>query len=135
MDYVNNRVVIFDGVCNLCNGFIQFLIKRDPKARLSFVALQSDRGAALYAELKEPDQNFDSIGYLRQGRLSFKSTAVLNILVDLGGLWHMVVVFFIVPKFIRDYTYDAVARNRYRWFGRRDECMVPTPDLKSRFLD
>lgn len=134
-DVEAKSTIYFDGVCNLCNRFVQFIIKRDPTARLSFAALQSEPGQKMRAEKDKTADEFDSVVFVKDGKLYEKSTAVLHVLRELGGVWALFYVFIIVPRFISDAVYDLVAANRYQLFGKQDVCMMPTPELKSRFLD
>ena len=128
------RLLFFDGVCNLCTGVVQFIIKRDKSARFRFASLQSSAGEAFLKENKMPTDEFASFVYLRDGKVLMRSDAALNIARDLGGLWSLAYGFIIVPRVIRDAVYNWVARNRYKWFGRKDQCMLPTPELKARFV-
>ena len=128
-------VILFDGVCNLCNGFVQFVIERDPEARFQFCALQSDAARRLVAGLRIPGALPDSIVLVEDGRLFVKSTAALRVARGLRAPWPLVYCFVVVPRALRDLVYDLVARRRYGWFGRRDTCMVPAPELRSRFID
>ncbi|MEQ8424591.1 MAG: thiol-disulfide oxidoreductase DCC family protein [Cyclobacteriaceae bacterium] len=132
---MSKAIILFDGVCNLCNGSVQFIIKRDPKRKFSFAALQASFGQAQLKRLGVSDESLESIVLLKDGRFYQRSNAVLEIAKMLGGLWPIFYVFKIVPTFIRDWIYKWIATNRYRWFGKKDQCMIPTPDLKSRFLD
>jgi predicted DCC family thiol-disulfide oxidoreductase YuxK len=129
------QVVLFDGVCNLCNGFVQFIIERDPKARFRFGALQSVEAQHLLRDSTVRPEDLSTVIYLRKGRVLTRSTAALYVLKDLGGSWSLCFVFIIVPPFIRNAVYGWVARNRYKWFGQRESCMLPTPELRARFLD
>lgn len=129
------QVVLFDGVCNLCNGFVQFIIQRDPKARFRFGAMQSDQASELMRGHPLDPKDLSTVLYLRQGKVLSRSTAALYVLKDLGGWWSLAFVFIVVPPFIRNAVYGWVARNRYKWFGQRETCMIPTPELRSRFLD
>jgi predicted DCC family thiol-disulfide oxidoreductase YuxK len=129
------HVVLFDGVCNLCNGFVQFIIERDPKALFRFGALQSAEAADLLRESTVRPEDLSTVIYIRKGRVLTRSTAALYVLKDLGGPWSLCFVFIIVPPFIRNGVYGWVARNRYKWFGQRESCMLPTPELRARFLD
>lgn len=129
-----NAAILFDGVCNLCNGFVQFVIARDPSARFCFASLQSAAAASLLKEAGLQTPAPDSIVLVEDGRLSFRSDAALRIVRHLSFPWPLAYGFIVVPKFIRDRVYDFVAAHRYRWFGRREACMVPTPDLRRRFL-
>ena len=126
-------MLLFDGVCTLCNGFVQFVIERDPAGRFQFAPLQSDAAARLLGVAPPPLP--DSLVLLEDGRLFTRSTAALRVARGLRFPWPLAYVFVAVPRPVRDCVYDAVARNRYRWFGRRDVCMVPTPELRSRFLN
>jgi predicted DCC family thiol-disulfide oxidoreductase YuxK len=130
----NHSIILFDGVCNLCNSSVLFIIKRDPKARFYFAALQSDFGIAKLREYGISSVVPESVLLLEAGELCQKSTAALKIARNLSGLWPAIYVFIIVPKFLRDFIYDFIARNRYRWFGKKDACMIPTPALKARFV-
>jgi predicted DCC family thiol-disulfide oxidoreductase YuxK len=126
--------ILFDGVCNLCNGFVQFVIARDPTARFRFAALQSAAAASLLRDAGVSGALPDSIVLVAGGRARFGSAAALRILRGLRFPWPLAYVLIVVPPFIRDRIYDVIATHRYRWFGRRDVCMVPTPDLKRRFI-
>ncbi|MFZ1688477.1 MAG: thiol-disulfide oxidoreductase DCC family protein [Flavobacteriales bacterium] len=129
------RLLLFDGVCNLCTGVVQFIIKRDKSARFRFASLQSTVGEAFLKANSIPTDTYASFVYVRKGTVHMRSGAALNIALDLGGLWSLAYAFIIVPAFIRDAVYDFVARNRYKWFGKADVCMLPTPELRARFLD
>lgn len=129
-------ILFFDGVCNLCNGVVQFIIRNDKGAVFRFAALQSAAGRSLEEELKtEVEQLPDSLVLLYKGKIYFKSDAALRVAGILGGRWSLLKAGYIFPKFIRDAVYDLVARKRYKWFGKRDECMVPTKELTARFLE
>jgi predicted DCC family thiol-disulfide oxidoreductase YuxK len=127
--------LLFDGVCNLCNGTVQFVIERDPKANVQFASLQSDFATDKFVELNIPNDYLDSIVLLEEGKVYYKSTAALRLSRHLNGLWPMLYGFIIIPRAIRDYVYDWIARNRYRWFGKQETCWIPTPELRGRFAD
>lgn len=129
------QLVVFDGVCNFCNSWVEFLIKRDPKKRFNFAPLQSDLGKEIKAKYYISEKDCDSILYIKGKKLFVKSTAALNILKDLGGFWTLFYAFIIIPKGIRNYFYDVIAKNRYKWFGKKDQCMIPSEDTRNRFLD
>ncbi len=129
-----DNIVLFDGVCNLCDGLVQFLIKRDRKLRMKFAALQSEVGASILQQHNLPLENFDSFVYLRKGKLFQKSSAGLWVLFDLGGFWRLLFIFYIIPWFIRDWVYLLVSKNRYRIWGKKESCMMPDPKFKARFL-
>ena len=126
--------ILFDGVCNLCNGFVQFVIARDPSSRFRFAALQSAAAAHLLASNGAPPSLQDSVVLVEGSRVFTRSTAALRIVRWLRFPWPLAYAFVVIPRPIRDGVYDLVARRRYRWFGRRDACMVPTPELRARFL-
>ena len=129
----HESVILFDGVCNLCNAWVQFVINRDPRARFVFAPLGGDVANELLRE-RSAQMGSDSIILIEKGAIYDQSTAVLRIARRLSGAWPLAAAFLIVPKGLRDAVYRLIARNRYRWFGRRDVCMVPTPELKARFL-
>jgi predicted DCC family thiol-disulfide oxidoreductase YuxK len=133
-DPLDHPVILFDGVCNLCNGSVLFIIKRDPESRFFFVALQSDFGKVQLRNFGLPAAELNSVLLIKGGTLYQKSNAALEITKHLSGLWPALYIFKIIPPFLRDGVYTWIARNRYRWFGKKDACMIPTPELKSRFL-
>lgn len=127
-------VILFDGVCNLCNRAVQFVIRRDKKKLFRFASLQSEAAAKLGKQLPIPE-NQDSFILIQNGKIYTGSTAALRVLRLLGG-WHsLLYAFMIVPRFIRDGVYRQIARNRYEWFGRQESCWVPTPELRELFLN
>ena len=130
-----NILILFDGFCNLCNGFVQFIIRRDPNAVFRFASLQSDLARRQLISHGLDPEALHSVIVIAGGTLYQRSEAVLQIAKALPGLWPIMGVFRIFPRFVRDGIYDLVASSRYRWFGRRDECMLPDPSLKKRFLD
>lgn len=127
-------VILFDGVCNFCNNSVQFIIRRDREAYFSFVSLQSETGAQLLREHSYTD-DLNSVVVIDQGRLYTKSDAALQIIWHFHGLWRMARILRWVPRLVRDHAYDIIAKNRYRWFGTRESCMLPSPEIRSRFLD
>jgi len=128
-------VILFDGVCNLCNGSVNFIIDRDKEAYFKFASLQSAEGTELLASHQLPADKLDSIVLVEGARYYQRSTAALRIARKLRGLWPLLYAFIIIPPFIRNLVYDFIAKNRYRWFGRADSCRMPTPELKNRFLE
>jgi predicted DCC family thiol-disulfide oxidoreductase YuxK len=128
-------IVLFDGVCNLCNGFVQFLIRRDKKRRFLYASLQSEAGRALMEAHGLEAGKMDTVILIEQGKAWTHSDVALRVAGKLGGLWPLFKVFYVFPKPLRDFVYNWIARNRYRWFGKRETCMIPTPELKSLFLD
>jgi predicted DCC family thiol-disulfide oxidoreductase YuxK len=129
------KVILFDGVCNLCNGAVQFAIERDPTAIFRFASLQSDFGQSVLAQNVVDTEGGDTIILLEDGKVYDRSTAALRIARRLSGGIQFLYVFIIVPKFIRDFVYKIIARNRYRWFGKQESCWMPTKELKARFLE
>lgn len=130
----SNPVLLFDGVCNLCNGAVQFVIKRDKKAVFRFAALQSAFGQKVLKENKLPQSHFDTFILIADNKIYTKSTAALKVAQALGGFWKLLHVLIIIPKPIRDFLYTLIAKNRYKLFGKKEACMIPTPELKSRFF-
>ena len=129
-------VLFFDGVCNLCNGWVQFLIKRDKQQRFRFASLQSPIGQQLLTEAhRGPGDMQETVILYYQGRYYTRSAAVLKIFGLLGGLWPLLCAGYIIPAFLRNALYDGIARNRYKWFGKKGVCMVPTPEQKHRFIE
>jgi predicted DCC family thiol-disulfide oxidoreductase YuxK len=129
-----SATILFDGVCNLCNGSVQFVVARDPSARYRFASLQSPAAASLLRDAGVTSPLPDSIVLVEGDRVYVRSTAILRILRRLRFPWPLAFALIAVPPFIRDRVYDFVAARRYRWFGRRDVCMIPTPELERRFL-
>lgn len=129
------HVVLYDGVCNLCNGSVQFILRNDPRGKFRFAALQSEMGAKMLAGFGVPADRLDTLVYLRNGRLFTRSSAALHIARALRFPWPLLTVLLVIPRPLRDTVYRWVASNRYRWFGKSDQCMVPTPDVRARFLD
>ncbi|MFB0905115.1 MAG: thiol-disulfide oxidoreductase DCC family protein [Nonlabens sp.] len=130
----NHDIVLFDGVCNLCNGAILFLIKRDKNDRFRFAPLESEVGKKLLLKHQIDPSKIDSIVLVSDNTAFTKATAALNISRHLSGLWPLLYSLIIIPNFITDAVYDFIARNRYRWFGKKESCMIPTPELQSKFL-
>lgn len=127
-------IILFDGVCNFCNGAINFILRQDKKGVFRFAPLQSEKGQQLLQRFNLPQQSFDSFILIDEGKVYKSSTAGLYLYNKLPWYWKWTQLFWIVPRFVRDAVYDTIARNRYRWFGKKDQCMVPTPEIKSRFL-
>jgi len=127
-------ILLFDGVCNLCNGFVNFVIDNDPKAYFRFAALQSEPGKALLDQFHLP-QVIDTIVLIERGRSYTQSTAALRAMKSLQAPVSFLYYFILVPQPIRDFIYRRVANNRYRLMGKRDACRMPTPDLRTRFLE
>lgn len=128
-------VLLFDGVCNLCNSSVQFIIDKDPKSKFHFASLQSDIGQELLDRFGANSGSLDSVVLIKNDKVYSRSSAALQALKTLGGGWSLFYAFVIIPKPVRDVVYDWIAKNRYKWFGKKDACWLPTPDLRTRFLD
>jgi predicted DCC family thiol-disulfide oxidoreductase YuxK len=128
------NIVLFDGVCNLCNGAVNFLIDIDHQQKLHFASLQSSLGQAILGQQGMNLDELDTFLYVRGEQVYTRSRAALEVLRTVGGLWQLGYVFMLVPGFIRDAVYKMVSRHRYRWFGKLEACRIPTPELKARFL-
>jgi predicted DCC family thiol-disulfide oxidoreductase YuxK len=127
-------IIFFDGVCNLCNGAVQFTIERDHKNIFRFASLQSEFAKTQLVPFNINVLELDSFIMLENGKIYQRSTAALRVAKKLNGLWPLLYGFIIIPRFIRDAVYNYVAKNRYKWFGKEESCWVPTPELKSKFL-
>lgn len=127
-------VVLFDGVCNLCNRSVRFIIKRDPEGVFRFAHLQSEAGVRLLEQFGLPTGDYDTFILIDSGRYYVRSEAALRVARRLGGWWGMLYALMAVPAPFRDWVYSYVAGNRYKWFGRTDECMAPGPGIEERFL-
>lgn len=130
-----NNVVLFDGVCNLCSGAVQFIIRRDKRGIFKFASLQSSFGQRHLDQFKIDKSLLHSIILVRDNQFFERSDAAFEIAKQLKGIWPVLYVFKVLPRFLRDAVYNFVARNRYRFFGKKEACWIPTPELKERFLD
>ncbi|MBC7936058.1 MAG: DUF393 domain-containing protein [Rhizobacter sp.] len=128
-------VILFDGVCNLCNGSVQYVIRHDKAAIFRFASLQSDSGQQLLQQYQLPQSDFASFVLIENGKAHTRSAAALKVARKLSGAVKLLYGFIIVPAFIRDWFYNFISGNRYKWFGKRDSCMIPTPELKNRFIN
>ncbi|WP_034045233.1 thiol-disulfide oxidoreductase DCC family protein [Wocania ichthyoenteri] len=132
----HKKLILFDGICNLCNSSVQYVINHDKKNIFIFTALQSEVGKEVIKEFKIDTSKTDSILlYSPEKGIDYKSTAALKIANKLGFPQNLISVFFIIPPFIRNWVYDYIAKNRYKWYGKKESCMIPTPELKNRFLE
>ncbi|MEI9957009.1 MAG: thiol-disulfide oxidoreductase DCC family protein [Ferruginibacter sp.] len=127
-------VILFDGVCNFCNSAVNFVIKRDKKAQIQFAPLQSEKGRLFLRQYNLPTNSMDTFVFIEEGKVYTRSTAALRVSRYLSGLWPACYGLIIVPKFIRDGVYNWVAKNRYKWFGVREQCMMPSPEVRKRFI-
>ena len=131
---LTHSIILFDGVCNLCNGAVNFVIKRDPGNVFKFTPLQEKQGVLLLKKLAIDAQELDSIVLVENKKVYTKSSAALRIARKMSNLWPLFFVLLIIPRFIRDGVYDFIAKNRYKWFGKKEQCIIPTPGLKEKFL-
>ena len=132
---MDQPIILFDGVCNLCNSAVQFIISHDNKNTFMFASLQSEVGQKLLAQYNFPLDELNSFILVENNKAYSRSTGALKVVRKLKGLWPALYGFMIVPKFIRDGVYNWVGKNRYKWFGKKEACMIPTPELKARFLN
>lgn len=131
----DHPIILFDGVCNLCNRSVQYVIRHDAEKKFRFASLQSDAGQELLRKYNLPVNNFNSFVLIEDEKIYTRSGAALRVAKQLNGLVKLLYGFIIVPPFIRNGVYNWIANNRYKWFGERQSCMIPTPDLQSRFLN
>ncbi len=131
---INKPVLLFDGVCNMCNATVQRVLLHDRSQKIQFAALQSDAGRQLLAEYGLDKVYLDSLVYIEHGKVYTHSTGALRLAKQMGGAYQFLYIFIIVPAFVRDAVYRFVARNRYSWFGRRESCMLPRAEWRERFL-
>jgi predicted DCC family thiol-disulfide oxidoreductase YuxK len=130
----DHPVLLFDGHCTLCSRSVQMVLRHDHRGQFRFASLQSEAGQHLLAQAQLPPDSLDTAVLVESGRISLRSDAGLRIAARLGGWWRLTQVFWLVPRGIRNAVYDWVARNRYRWFGREEQCWLPRPEWRERFL-
>ena len=132
----DKKIILFDGVCNLCESSLLFVIKHDTKDIFRFVALQSDLGKEIIDHIGLSKKNIDSVILYEPGiSYNYKSAAALEIAKNLGGFFHFGTVFKLIPNRLRNLLYDYIAKNRYLWYGKKDSCLLPTEEIKSKFLE
>lgn len=129
----NNPILLFDGICNFCNGWVNFIIRKDKKKKFRFASIQSESGKKLLKQYELPE-NGETAVLIYNGKAHIKSTAGIHVLYHLGGLYSLWFAFIIFPAYVRDFYYDIIAKNRYKWWGKMDSCMIPTQEIKERFL-
>ena len=132
---MENPLILFDGVCNLCNSSVQFIIKNDPAGYFKFAPLQSEISQNILKRYNMKTDDYDTFILYENNRIYTQSTGVLHVIKHFKNYYRFFYFFIIIPSFIRDYLYNFVARNRYRFFGRKEVCMIPTPELKARFIN
>lgn len=130
----HHLIVLFDGVCNLCNRAVRFIVRRDPRKRFKFAAMQSETGRRLLRKHHLPEESSETMFLIQGDRLYEKSTAALRIVRELEGIWPILYWFILIPGPVRDFIYSIVSRNRYKIFGRREACPTPTKEIRDRFL-
>jgi predicted DCC family thiol-disulfide oxidoreductase YuxK len=131
----HKKLILFDGVCNLCNASIQYVIKNDKKDVFRFATLQSDVGQQIIANYNIDTTKIDSILLYSESRgIKIKSSAALNIALHLGFPNYLLTIFYLIPTCIRNWVYNYIAKNRYKWYGKKDSCMTPTPELQNKFI-
>ena len=128
-----DRIILFDGDCNFCDSSVQFIMKRDRRATFKFTSLQSEQGQKLLRKYNVPN-DIDSFVIIEHPKCYLKSTAALRVCKQLDGAWKLLSIFLVVPRPIRDFVYDIIAKNRYKWFGTKQSCMIPTAEQRKRFL-
>jgi len=130
-----NKILLFDGVCNLCSGSVFFIIKRERNKLIRYAAVKSTQGKLLLKKYGIKDDYLGSLIFIDDGKAYFKSTGALRLCKYLKSLWPLLYALIVVPSFLRNSVYDFVAKNRYQWFGRKESCMFPIVELKSLFLN
>ena len=132
---MEHSLILFDGVCNLCNGFVQFVIERDKNAKFMFASLQSEAAQNILKPFDFSIEELKTIVLVENGKIYLRSRAVLRIASQLGGAWKLSAMLYVFPSFISDAVYNLISKYRYKLFGKKDSCMIPTPELKQRFID
>lgn len=130
----DKAIVLFDGVCNLCNSSVNFIIRHDKRDHFRFVPLQSEKGKLLLQQFKADETGLHTLVLIEKNKLYKRSTASLKIARQLDGILFILYGFIVVPSFLRDPVYNFIAKNRYKWFGKKDVCMVPNPSVKEKFI-
>lgn len=131
----HSHIILFDGLCNLCSGWVQFLIRRDPEANFHFCSVQSDVGQALLVAIGLPRHRIETMAYIHHGTVFLRSSAILEVTRKLPWLWPACAIGLIIPVRWRDWCYQRLANNRYRVAGKKNQCMVPSDEIKARFIE
>ena len=129
------KIILFDGVCNLCNSLINKIIRLDSGERFLFAPLQGKKGKEVIKKFNLHKKNIDSIVLYSDKKIKIKSKAIIDIIYNIGPLFRFIMIFKIIPYFILDIIYDIIAQRRYRWFGKRNKCMIPNKNITSRFIE
>lgn len=135
IEEINSPVILFDGVCNLCSNVVQFVIKRDKKNLYQFASLQSSFGQSVLKKYNLSGQYLNTFILLQKDKVYTKSTGALIVAKNLSGFWPALYIFILIPPFIRNFVYDIISKYRYTWFGKNEICWIPSPKLKSKFLN
>ncbi|MBS1731015.1 MAG: thiol-disulfide oxidoreductase DCC family protein [Bacteroidetes bacterium] len=135
INQIKHPIIFFDGVCNLCNASVQFVIRHDKRRQFRFASLQSKLGMQFLQDHHLPREDFDTFILYKNSKIYTKSSGALQCAKHLAAPWSWLYIFIIIPKFIRDFIYTLIAKNRYRWFGKKDSCWLPTLELRNLFLD
>jgi predicted DCC family thiol-disulfide oxidoreductase YuxK len=131
---IPDSLVLFDGVCNLCSALVQFVIRHDPAAKFRFATIQLEIGREIFQSHGLDSADLQTFVLIADGRMFVRSDAAIEVVSRFGGAWTSLKLFKFLPRVVRDSIYSTIARNRYRWFGRKEMCMIPTPEMKERFL-
>lgn len=134
MTTIPDNLILFDGVCNLCSALVQFVIRHDPAAKFRFAAIQSEIGGEIFQSHGLDPADLQTFVFAAEGKMFLRSDAAIEVVSRFGGAWKICKIFRFVPTVLRNAMYSFIARNRYRWFGRKEVCMVPTAEIKERFL-
>jgi predicted DCC family thiol-disulfide oxidoreductase YuxK len=132
---IPSEIILFDGVCNFCNSSVQFIMRKEKRAELKFASLQSATGQKLLSEYGVAQDGHGTLVYIKNGKAYTRSSAALRITKKFRGIWPAMSAFLIVPSFIRDFFYNIIARNRYKWWGKSETCQIPSPGQRMRFID
>ena len=132
---LNKKIILFDGVCNLCNNLINKIIRLDKHDKFLFASLQGKKGKEIIKEFNLQDKNIDSIVLYSNKEIKIKSRAVINIIYNINPLFRFIIIFRIIPSFILDIIYDYVSKRRYKWFGKKNKCMIPDKNIQSKFIE
>jgi len=132
---LNKKIILFDGVCNLCNNLINKIIRLDKHDKFLFASLQGKKGKEIIKEFNLQEKNIDSIVLYSNKEIKIKSRAVINIIFNINPLFRFIIIFRIIPSFILDIIYDYVSKRRYKWFGKKNKCMIPDKNIQSKFIE
>lgn len=135
MTVTENKIILFDGVCNFCNSSVNFIIDRDKRSIFRFASLQSDFGQKCLNDFKLPTESFSTLILVSNGKYFTRSSAALRIAKELSFPYNLTSAFIVIPPFIRNFFYDIVSRNRYRWFGKKDACRIPSAEERAKFIE